>query len=65
MEEIKLKPCPFCGGNAVMMENRAEGVAPSYRVACSTVGCWCMGPMPHNRWGTEKAAARVWNRRAE
>ena len=54
MSEIKLKPCPFCGGKAEMI---ARGVL--YCVTCSK--CDCKGDF----LDTPAAAAKVWNRRAD
>lgn len=29
MDEIKLKPCPFCGGDAEMQQGKIKVCAPS------------------------------------
>ena len=56
-EEIKLKPCPFCGGEA----------KPVFRGSCNYVvcsneeECWCGMTCPVT---TPEEAARIWNRRA-
>lgn len=52
----KLKPCPFCGGRAVMQDWAAVG---EYWVACTECE---MRTAEHY---DPKIAALVWNRRAE
>lgn len=55
----ELKPCPFCGSNAVMQTfQTARERKPRYRVRCSE--CWC-----ETNWDNFSAdeAADAWNRR--
>ena len=60
MEE--LKPCPFCGGEAVIREWYIRGTAnrKHYRVECKNCGARCTA-WEYNR--INKAIA-AWNRRA-
>ena len=53
MEEIKLKPCPFCGGKAVKL-----GVNVFW-VKC----CECGSETAV--YGSAKKAKEAWNRRAD
>lgn len=44
MDEIKLKPCPFCGGDAeIRMESTGKNVQgelnAQYRIWCKRCGC--------------------------
>lgn len=44
MDEIKLKPCPFCGGDAeILMESRGtnghDELSVKYRIRCKHCGC--------------------------
>lgn len=58
---MELKPCPFCGGHAVMQTfTAAREETPRYRVKCKS--CWC-----ETDWDnfTVESAAEKWNRRAE
>ena len=63
MEE--LKPCPFCGGKAVL-KKVATGIGQDgywYYVRCASINCTvhvstCSRP-------TEKEAVEIWNRRVE
>lgn len=63
MNEITLKPCPFCGGEAVI--NVGEGVC----VICRECGCRTISLVDGNSQGKPNGDAiyRVidkWNRRA-
>lgn len=60
--EIPLKPCPLCGGEAVMESITTEmEKVPRYRVRCTACGLGCL------RWDhwSIAGAANWWNRRAE
>lgn len=63
MSEIKLKPCPFCGGQPVLIDK-------------DILGTWCKSVMCRDCKATvayfvdesnrgEKRAANAWNRRAD
>ena len=56
MSDVKLRPCPFCGGRAVLTEDRyAYGGAP-FKVECQNCGA--------NRTDYERGeAVGGWNRR--
>ena len=51
---MELKPCPFCGGEAVSMEP-FDGV---FSAMCQ--GCKCGGPITRQ----EELSIEAWNRRA-
>ena len=55
MTEQKLKPCPFCGGEASIYVAHDDG----YYVCCDECGC---GLPVYN---TEEDAIREWNRRTK
>ena len=58
MSEQTLKPCPFCGGEAVMRE--WSGGLKYFRVECSnTDSCDCHGIA----YDTKQKAIAAWNRR--
>lgn len=61
MSDVKLEPCPFCGGAGEIDETeggQASSFAPHYRGNCSQYGCANMV------WTTEKAEAiAAWNQR--
>jgi len=59
MSDIKLKPCPFCGGEAKINIHRFVGLSNSYGVECKE----CM-TQSNQFFGTVKAATEAWNRRA-
>lgn len=52
MNEVKLKPCPFCGGEAKIISGYGK-----YVVTCK--GCDAMAPSTY----TEGDAAKAWNKR--
>lgn len=56
MQEVELKPCPFCGGNAEQRKNRFIGW--EYWIQCTK--CGATTKSSHY----EKLASEVWNRRA-
>ena len=53
----KLKPCPFCGGEAHIQTFHFR-----YRVGCGTSGC--IAGRLNRAYGTPEEAAAAWNRRA-
>lgn len=56
---MKLKQCPFCGGEAVIMLDELEPLNIKYLPCCET----CDGMIEH--WfSTEAEATAAWNRRA-
>lgn len=63
-KKFKLKPCPFCGGKAVIevVESHRHIICkmPAYKggafIECAECGCAISGE-------TEKEAAELWNRR--
>lgn len=60
----ELKPCPFCGGRAVVERSYRWG--RSYRVRCKDKGGRCpVRPKTPYDFMTEGLAVEVWNRRAE
>jgi Lar family restriction alleviation protein len=66
MQEITLKPCPFCGGEAVM-EEIEEKIFRTVRfsVGCSTEDeATCMGYQSLTSFARRKDAAEAWNTRA-
>jgi hypothetical protein len=58
----KLKPCPFCGGEAIMEESDGWGDKTKYLPHCVNFdnGCW---GMQENWFDTPEEAAAAWNRR--
>ena len=60
MDEIKLKPCPFCGGEGKVM--RFPKCNRKYAVICSNVLCFAS---VGNYSTTKELAIDTWNRRVE
>ena len=64
--EHDLKPCPFCGGEAIIREHH---INPDYpERALYTVKCWepsCYVMPETDLLETKARAVEVWNRRAD
>lgn len=60
----KLKPCPFCGGEAIAKKD-ADKNRYNWYVTCSyaTWDCPCMPSTGY--YDTKKHAIEAWNRRAK
>lgn len=54
---VDLKPCPFCGGVAVMQPGQVSSVC--YRVCCAI--CW----VKTREFFQREQAVHAWNRRGE
>lgn len=62
---INLKPCPFCGSHATIIENsgRPKGAPHKFHAACNNEKC---GAFTGLAWrSTAKETAEAWNTRAE
>jgi len=55
----KLRPCPFCGGCAVLLDEPQNGNWPWWNVVCKN--CY----LSHYGANTEAEAIAAWNRRAD
>lgn len=66
MPEIKLKPCPFCGGEAIIMrlESLETGFV-SYYVSHSDMFNCAYEIRQQSASRTMQEAANKWNRRAD
>lgn len=58
MNEIKLLPCPFCGGEAEIQYGACDYNV--FQVVCNTEECQAMVGWADNKYD----AAKAWNRRA-
>lgn len=62
-EDIKLKPCPFCGEPAYLQKRQEWGTA-IYRIGCDSALC-TVQPISREFTDEDEIAARIaWNRRA-
>lgn len=59
MDEIKLKPCPFCGGEALI--NKAGNL---YVAKCAATNNCLVHPWV-GRYDNKAEAIEAWNRRAD
>ncbi|MBQ6232824.1 MAG: Lar family restriction alleviation protein [Clostridia bacterium] len=56
----KLKPCPFCGGEAVL-----EDCGPYYGEGRFFVRCSKCDIVQEHLWATKQTAIKAWNRRVK
>lgn len=61
MGKIKLKPCPFCGGNGIIREFQSFRIS-TYYPECDNENCVASDTGIH--FDTEQEAAEAWNKRA-
>ena len=63
MSKIKLKPCPFCGGEAVLKRDRIG----LYCAQCPDCGCMTtfQFDLGEGEEVSKRKAADIWNRRAD
>lgn len=65
MDKIKLKPCPFCGGEVTLRENSftsREGERLFYSVRCLT--CGARTDFFNGVAQSKKKTINAWNKRA-
>lgn len=58
----KLKPCPFCGGEATLREDRGDYWVTCYNVACAVnpeTGMWGDALTPTNEWNDRPDVEQV------
>ena len=69
MEDVKLKPCPFCGGEAYFLKPRTMNSSfVSVGVECKMCGANPYGVLVYKFETDEnkkKAVAELWNRRRD
>ena len=65
MEELKLKPCPFCGGEAEFADYGQPGEFEDWAVYCKSCRIAMLAPGPEEGCiSTMEEAAKAWNKRA-
>lgn len=61
VEKIKLKPCPFCGGEVEFSDYGFE----DWTVYCKSCGITMLAPGPEEGYiATREETAKAWNQRA-
>lgn len=60
-KKIDLKPCPFCGGDAEIIEHEWKNDPDHYEVRCTNIDC---DAIVATYGSTLEEAAEKWNRRA-
>lgn len=66
MNEIELKPCPFCGGKADIDDVSFGQQEPEYTPFCTNPKClaFYLGYQDDGLYETKAKAIKAWNRRA-
>ena len=65
MDESNLKPCPFCGGEASMIQKSWDLFITGVRIECDECGAstsWTSGAILRD---VRKRAVEAWNKRVE
>lgn len=64
--KIELKPCPFCGGEAMIDAISFGQQKPEYTPCCTNQRClaFYLGYGDNGLFKTKKKAINAWNRRA-
>lgn len=57
-----LKPCPFCGGEAGVIDWGTEAVSNAHAQDWQIQCCHC-GASPFEDWTDKATAIRIWNKR--
>lgn len=57
---IELKPCPFCGGDNVIIRKQEHPAGTRFQAVCPN----CMAMVATGTFQCETQAANAWNRRA-
>ena len=60
----ELKPCPFCGSAAHVVEIQTGHAVSSYTVSCNAIGK-CIASDPMRYYPSEGQAVNAWNERAD
>ena len=62
----KLKPCPFCGGDAEIQDERKWISGVNYGFHYKYVVCRnCNNRSAYYNWNEEKEMVKAWNRRVD
>lgn len=64
MKETELKPCPFCGGRAKLIENHIIGGNDNSLVKCELCGVRTPAYEVSVKYCPNDEATKTWNRRA-
>ncbi len=59
----ELKPCPFCGGEAMLI-SFGDFTGNYFDVSCKSIGCYAFRWTDDARYTNKDAAIEAWNRRA-
>ena len=61
MANIKLKPCPFCGAEPIVVDDNANKNRPQHLIRCKNISCTIR---PKTDWYADKSeVVKHWNTR--
>ncbi len=66
IKELILKPCPFCGGNAIICASKGESIKDNKyisNIVCSCCDAAVQGVIASSMLEADIKAARLWNKR--
>ncbi len=62
--ETPIKPCPFCGSEAIIWGKTGMSVTGKIDIKCGNVDCSVM-PVSDRLFETREGAINAWNKRAD
>ena len=66
IKELILKPCPFCGGNAIICASKGESIKENKHISnivCSNCDAAVQGVIASSMLEADIKAAKLWNKR--
>ena len=66
IKELILKPCPFCGGNAIICASQDESIKDNKyisNITCNGCGATVQGDITRSMLEADIKAAKLWNQR--
>ncbi len=71
MDDVELKPCPFCGGKVKLRKKECDGTLFKgtyiYRISCSKIysNNYCLGSSINEWFSDKNKCIELWNKRGD